>query len=82
MWDLRKNALFAKLHGHVDTVTGLSVSRDGSYLLSNGMDNTLRVWDLRPFSPLDRCVKIFVGHQHNFEKVTCKIKYNNRHYNF
>lgn len=68
MWDLRKNALFAKLHGHVDTVTGLSVSRDGSYLLSNGMDNTLRVWDLRPFSPLDRCVKIFVGHQHNFEK--------------
>ncbi len=34
------------------------------------MDNTLRVWDIRPYAPADRCVKVFSGHQHNFEKVT------------
>lgn len=32
------------------------------------MDNTLRVWDIRPFAPEQRCVKIFQGHSHNFEK--------------
>ena len=37
------------LAGHTDTVTGISLSPDGSYLLSNGMDNTARIWDVRPF---------------------------------
>jgi Prp8 binding protein len=32
-----------------------------SYVLSNSMDNTLRVWDVRPFAPSNRCVKIFSG---------------------
>ena len=41
----------------------------GSYVLSNAMDNTLRVWDVRPFVTTDRCVKIITGHKHNFEKV-------------
>ncbi|XP_065222784.1 U5 small nuclear ribonucleoprotein 40 kDa protein [Planococcus citri] len=68
VWDLRKNATHMKLRGHVDTVTGVSLSADGSYILSNGMDNTLRIWDIRPYAPAERCVKIFSGHQHNFEK--------------
>lgn len=33
------------------------------------MDNTLKIWDVRPFAPYERCVKILSGHQHNFEKV-------------
>lgn len=33
------------------------------------MDNSLRIWDVRAFAPQERCVKIFTGHQHNFEKV-------------
>lgn len=68
VWDVRKNEIIYNLHGHNDTITGLSLSPDGSYILSNSMDNTLRIWDIRPYAPTDRCVKIFNGHQHNFEK--------------
>lgn len=68
VWDIRANNVHLKLRGHIDTVTGISLSADGSYILSNAMDNTLRVWDIRPYAPADRCVKIFTGHQHNFEK--------------
>ncbi|KAA0196321.1 hypothetical protein HAZT_HAZT004947 [Hyalella azteca] len=68
VWDLRKNATLYRMKGHNDSVTGLSLSPDGSYVLSNAMDNTLRIWDVRPFAPQERCVKIFQGHQHNFEQ--------------
>lgn len=49
------------MKGHTDTVTGMALSPDGSYLLTNGMDNTLRIWDIRPYAPQDRCIKIFTG---------------------
>ncbi|KAK6167431.1 hypothetical protein SNE40_021463 [Patella caerulea] len=68
VWDLRKNNILYRMRGHLDTPTGLELSPDGSYLLSNSMDNTLRVWDVRPFAPQERCVKILQGHQHTFEK--------------
>ena len=61
VWDLRKEAVCTTLRGHSDTVTGLALSPDGSHLLSNAMDNTLRVWDMRPFAPQNRCVKILTG---------------------
>ncbi len=101
VWDLRQNKLIYNMHGHGDSVTGLSLSSEGSYLLSNSMDNTgrmfvfmftakkyfllghnlefsmyyicaflVRIWDVRPFAPKERCVKIFQGNVHNFEKVT------------
>ena len=31
------------LKGHLDTISGLRLSPDGSYLLSNGMDNTSKL---------------------------------------
>lgn len=68
IWDARKNEVLLELKGHTDTITGLALSPDGSYVLSNSMDNTLRIWDIRPYSPQERCLKIFTGHQHNFEK--------------
>ncbi|XP_068617848.1 U5 small nuclear ribonucleoprotein 40 kDa protein [Battus philenor] len=68
VWDIRNNQLSYKIKGHTDTITGLSLSYDGSYLLSNSMDNTLRIWDIRPFAPSERCVKLMSGHQHNFER--------------
>ena len=57
------------LEGHADTITGLAVSPSGTHLLSNSMDCTLRVWDLRPYAPSERCENLFAGHLHNYEKT-------------
>lgn len=44
----------------------MSLSTDGSYLLSNSRDNTVRVWDAKAFSTRqNRCLKIFQGAMHN-----------------
>ena len=56
------------MKGHIDSVTCLNLSPDGNFVLSNSMDNTVRMWDVRPFAPANRCIKAFVGAQHNFEK--------------
>jgi len=40
VWDLRKNAVLYQMVGHSDTVTGMELSPDGSYLLTTAMDNT------------------------------------------
>lgn len=62
------------LEGHLDTVTGLSLSPDGQYLLSNSMDSTLRVWDIRSFASNQnqRCVNILNGVHHGAEKLLLK----------
>ena len=44
IWDLRKNAVVTDIQGHSDTVTGMKLSPDGAYVLTNSMDNTLRIW--------------------------------------
>ena len=67
-WDLRTDEVALELKGHSDTVTGLSLSPDGSRLLSNSMDSTLKAWDVAPFSPSERCVATFEGHSHDFHK--------------
>ena len=43
IWDSRKNALLTEVGGHTDTVTGMSLNPDGTHVLTNAMDNTLRV---------------------------------------
>ena len=76
IWDLRKTSAPAHLlRGHTDTISGCALSPDGSYVLTNAMDNTLRIWDVRPFVEGDRCVKIITGHQHNFEKNLLKCSW-------
>ena len=69
-YDLRRpTELELELDGHQDIVTGLALSPDGAHLLSNAMDNTIRAWDVKPYcSSADRCDKVFLGAQHNFEK--------------
>ena len=37
-----------------------------------------RMWDVRPFAPTERCVKSFLGHQHNFEKVIFRLSHDFR----
>lgn len=33
----------------------------------------VRIWDVRPFAPKERCVKILQGNVHNFEKVSAEL---------
>jgi Prp8 binding protein len=68
VWDLRKNAVVTEISGHTDTVTGMALSPDGSNVLTNSMDGTVRIFDIRPFCTGERCLKVFTGHTHNFEK--------------
>ena len=62
---------------HTDTITGLALSPCGSYVLTNGMDDTLIQWDVRPFvsNGSDRVVQKYQGHQHNFEKLMLRCSW-------
>ena len=40
--------------------------------LTHFISLSVRMWDIRPFAPLERCLKVFTGAQHNFEKVTSR----------
>ncbi|XP_015784103.1 U5 small nuclear ribonucleoprotein 40 kDa protein [Tetranychus urticae] len=68
VYDMRKGEILYSMVGHFDSITGLSLSPDGSFVLSNAMDNTLCIWDIRPFASKERCTKTLQGHQHNAEK--------------
>lgn len=83
MWDLRAmsgsvtegfaSSSSAKasmtLRGHADTITGMRLSPDGLRLLTNGADDAMRVWDVRPYCEGDRCERLIRGHNHGFEKA-------------
>jgi Prp8 binding protein len=56
-------------------VTGISLHPNGTHLLSNGSDNTIRCWDVKPFCEGDRCEKVFLGAQHNYEKMLIKANW-------
>lgn len=67
------------LEGHQDTITGLAMSPDGNSLVSNSMDSTLRVWNVRPFAETmrdaensSRCERILLGVHHGAEKLLLK----------
>ncbi|KAM7486620.1 hypothetical protein LguiA_002629 [Lonicera macranthoides] len=61
VWDLRRNKVTMTLQGHQDMIMEMQLSPDGSYLLTSGMDCTLRILDIRPYAPQNRCVKILDG---------------------
>ena len=65
---MRKGAPTMTLTGHTNTVTGLAMSPDGTHLLSNAMDNSVRAWDVRPFCAGERCVRVYKGAMHGIEK--------------
>ena len=71
-WDARKRSIVYELKGHRDCVTGLRLSPDGRYLLSNAMDNTVAMWDVRAYAKGSRFVRRFVGHRHNMDKTLLK----------
>jgi len=76
-WDSRMNDKpLLTLKGHSDTITGLAVSPCGSFVLSNAMDQTLRMWDTRAYVEGERETKQFTGHSHNFEKALLRCAFN------
>ncbi|KAL9133131.1 MAG: hypothetical protein Q9175_005691 [Cornicularia normoerica] len=60
-YDIRKKAVAYRMPGHTDTVTSLSISPDSQSLLSYSHDGLARTWDIRPFAPVERSLKSFVG---------------------
>jgi Prp8 binding protein len=75
-YDLRRpEGVSMVLQGHQDIVSGMRLSPDGNFLLSNAMDNTLRCWDVKPYASGDRCTKIFLGAQHSYEKSLLKCNW-------
>ena len=74
-WDRRREEIVYSLEGHTDTVTGMSLSPDGAFLLTNSMDKSLICWDVRNFVTGSRLSKQFRGHQHNLEKALLKCSW-------
>lgn len=67
-WDMRKHEVVFTMNGHTDTVTSLEVSPDAQALLSYSHDGTARTWDIRPFAPVDRQIKAYIGAPAGMEK--------------
>lgn len=61
--ELRTGRELRRLSGHADSVTGLSASSDGAFLLSIAMDHTVRQWDIRPYvrDEAARMMRVFLG---------------------
>ncbi|GAX18706.1 Prp8 binding protein [Fistulifera solaris] len=75
-WDLRQQAKVYGMKGHTDLITCLALHPEGTHLLSNSMDHSLRSWDIRPFvTGKNRHSKTFVGHKHNAEKGLLKCSW-------
>lgn len=75
VWDMRKKAVAYTMSGHTDTITSLAVSPDSQTLLSNSQDSTVRTWDIRPFAPTNRQIKIFDGAPTGMEKNLLKASW-------
>ena len=59
-WDMRKaDQPLLVLRGHTDSITSVQLNSDGTQILSNSMDNTVRCWNVKPFCLSEnRCMKV------------------------
>ena len=63
------SASLPPLTGHTDTITCLRLSPDGTRLMSNAQDNTVRIWDVKPFcAQPDRQVQALQGATHGLDR--------------
>lgn len=73
VYDLRKNEEVYSLTGHTDTICSLSLSPDGSYLLSPSFSSQTLIHDVRPFSPIpNRVHRSLQGAPAGFEQTLLK----------
>lgn len=61
VWDRRsfiaKGKPVGVLMGHLEGITFLDSRGDGRYFISNGKDQTIKLWDIRKMAPsATRCV--------------------------
>lgn len=63
-----------ELEGHTDTISGCALSPDQTQLLTNAMDNTMRLWDVKSYVKGTRAVRSFVGHKHGSERRLLKCR--------
>ncbi|KAF8651096.1 hypothetical protein AX16_004896 [Volvariella volvacea WC 439] len=70
VYDLRKKEQVYSLTGHVDTPTSLSLSPNGSFLLSPSLSSHTLIHDVRPFSPSPtRVHRVLQGAPAGFENT-------------
>ena len=70
-----RNSSIIPISCQLSTITSLSISKDGTKLLSFATDGSLRSWDIRPFCPAGeskRQIAIFEGSSNNFEQLPLK----------
>ncbi|KAH0482319.1 MAG: hypothetical protein KVP17_004472 [Porospora cf. gigantea B] len=81
-FDMRAGCLEESLRGHDNSITGIDVSKCGSFLLSNGMDSAVRLWDIRPFvssaaatSDKRLITRYHGGAKHTFERNLLRVRW-------
>jgi WD40 repeat protein len=57
-WDVSSGKKIAELKGHIDSVTSVSISSDGRWLLTSSLDHSVRIWDTSTY----KLIKTLVGH--------------------
>jgi len=68
IYDVRKQDVVSTLTGHTNTPTSLSLSPNGSYLLSPSLSSQTIIFDIRPFSPTpNRIHRVLQGAPAGFE---------------
>lgn len=75
------------LLGHIDGITYIDSKNDGRYLLSNSKDQSLKLWDMRHFSPkeTEAIVKPYLqtrNWDYRWDSVPKNCKYFSTHFNF
>ncbi|KAL9021949.1 MAG: hypothetical protein Q9185_000820 [Variospora sp. 1 TL-2023] len=78
VWDMRKQSVVYTMTGHTDTITSLQPSPDTQTLLSFSHDGTARTWDVRPFAPVDRQIKSYVGAPPGLERNLVRASWNSK----
>ena len=72
------NDIYSFKNGHHKAITDISLSHSGNYLLSNSMDNSLIIWDVRPFviDSSKRNIMTLKGNKHSFENNLLRCVWN------